>query len=123
MTTIADIVWGTMKDHYRTIVETICHEYETNPKYHIKKVIENGELVGFGVYYDTLDCRVMEAGYYTGTDPRAFFRLWRWGTKGIKILRAVVQKPNKRMVDWYRHMKFAEIAEDMNNIVFEKRRA
>ena len=124
MSDISDIMWETMKDIWMEMAhrscERFCEEYEFNPKYKLKKYYENGKLVGFSVYYDTPEYRMLEAGYHIGTNKLEFIREWHKIIKDVKVLRAYIQKPNIRMIEFYKKMKFKIISEDLNNYIFER---
>jgi RimJ/RimL family protein N-acetyltransferase len=117
---ISDVMWEAMAYYYRETVRRMCEEYETNPKYHVTKVIEGIRLVGFSVYYDENDYRFLEAGYYIGEDKMRFMREWHRLTRGQKKLRANVQRANLPMIRFYKKMGFKIIDEDFNNILFER---
>lgn len=118
---LAYLMWETMKDYWKEIVNNICHEYETNPKYHLDKVYEEGQLKGFFAWYDTEDYRVLEAGYYIGKNPFMALKMYKKMKKGAKVLRALIQKPNKRVWETYLNIGFKIIGEDANNFLLEKR--
>ena len=122
---IKEIMFETMKDTWQKMIvnfcDDICRKYETDDKYKLEKYYENNELMGFSVYYDTPEFRMLEAGYYIGKNKLQFFKSWRNMTKNIKVLRALIQKPNIRMIEFYKSMKFKIIGEDLNNYLFEKR--
>ena len=121
MSEISDIMWETMKGYWRTIVDNICNSYETDSKYHLDKVYEDGQLKGFFAWYDTNDYRMLEAGYYKGTDRLMALKMYRKMKKGAKVLRALVQKPNERVWKTYMAIGFKIIGEDLNNYLLEKR--
>ncbi len=121
MSEISDIMWNTMQSHYRIIVNNICNEYENNPKYTLKKIYEHENLVGFFCYYDTDTYRMLEAGYYIGNNPFTALRMYRWMKKGVKTLRAFIQKSNQKVLDTYLHIGFKVIDKDLNNYLLEWR--
>lgn len=118
---ISDIMWETMKDHWRVMVDTICRGYETDSKYTLEKIHEDGELKGFFVWYDTPDYRMLEAGYYIGNNPFIALKMYKKMKRGAKVLRAFIQKPNERVWKTYLHIGFKVIGEDSNNYLLEKR--
>lgn len=120
MKTIADIMWDTMQGYWRDIVNAMCLKYENDPKYHLEKIFEAGELAGFFVWYDAEKYRMLEAGYYVGKNPFLALRMYRKMAKGAAVLRAFVQKPNERVWRTYLNMGFKIIGEDDNNYLLEK---
>jgi hypothetical protein len=118
---ISDIMWETMKEHWRAMVDTICRGYETDPKYTLEKIYEDGVLKGFFVWYDTPDYRMLEAGYYIGSNPLVALKMYKKMKRGAKVLRAFIQKPNERVWKTYLHIGFKVIGEDLNNYLLEKR--
>lgn len=116
---IWDIMWDTMKDHYKKMVERICRDYETNSKYKLFKIFEDGQLKGFYCYYDTDNYRMLEAGYYVGKDRFMALKMFNKMRQGANVLRACVQKPNERMWQAYIRRGFKIIGEDMNNYILE----
>lgn len=120
MTTIADILWHSMEDNYRAMVDAVCERYENDPRYKLRLFHDDGQLTGFSVYYDTPDYRMLEGGYYIGTNVHTATAMWKWITKGAKTMRAVVQKPNTRMITWYKRRGFRVISDDVNNLLFER---
>ena len=119
MSEISEIMWETMQCHYRAIVENICAEYETNPKYQIKKFYDGLMLTGFCVYYDTAEYRMLEAGYYSGKNKLVALKMWKFCTNGAKVLRAQIQKSNTPMYEFYKKMDFKIIEENLSNYTFE----
>jgi hypothetical protein len=119
MSEISQIMWDTMQTHYRKMVDMICEDYETNPKYTLKKVYENGVVVGFGAWYEENGYRILEAGYFIGKNKTTFFRYWREFAKFPK-LKAFIQKANIRMVDFYKKMGFVVEKEDRLNLLFRR---
>ena len=120
MNTLAGILWQTSEKHLRSAVENLCKDYETNPKYHLKKFFEKGELMGFCVYYDVVDFRVLEGGFYLGNNKTIFLKMWKFCTRGAKKMRALVHKTNYKIIDFFQKMKFKEISEDSCHYVFER---
>ena len=121
MSELSNIMWETMSEHYRNIVDNICNEYENNPKYKIKKFYNNLILEGFCVFYDTPDFRMLEAGYYVGKNRLIALKMWKFCTTGAKALRAQIQKSNTCMYEFYKKMGFKIIEENLSNYIFEKR--
>lgn len=118
---LAEIMFETTKDLYKKSVENICKEYEADKKYHVIKIRENGEIVGFGVYFDTPEYRMLEGGYGVFKDKLTFFREIRKTMKGAKVIRTTVWKSNTPMLNFYTKIGFKIISEDRINIYFEKR--
>lgn len=121
MSAISEIMWESMKGYWREIVDNICNQYETDPKYHIDKVYEDGSLKGFFAWYDTPDYRMLEAGYYIGKNPYMALKMYKKMKRGAAALRALIQKPNKRVWQTYMSIGFKIIGEDLNNYLLEKR--
>ncbi len=119
---ISDILWETMKDHYRKMVDNICERYETDPKYKLFKIYENEELKGFFCYYDTDEYRMLEAGYYIGENPYTTLKMFKKMKQGASVLRAFIQKPNEKVWRTYLRIGFKIIDEDLNNYLLEWRR-
>ena len=118
---LSEIMFDVTKEFYKKSVDDICKEYETDKKYHVIKIRENGEIVGFGVYFDTPDYRMLEGGYGVFKDKLVFFREIRKMMKGAKVVRAIVWKSNTPMLNFYSKIGFKIISEDRLNITFEKR--
>ena len=114
-------MWETMRGYWRKIVDNICNQYETDSKYHLDKIYEDGQLKGFFAWYDTADYRMLEAGYYKGNNPFTALRMYKKMKKGATVLRALIQKPNERIWKTYLHIGFKIIGEDLNNYLMEKR--
>jgi len=118
--TLADIMWNTMKKHYREIVENICNNYEIESKYRLKKIYEKDELVGFYCYYDTPDFRFLEFAAYTGKNRFIATKIWKAMTNTKNNIRLQVQTVNKRMFEFYAKRGFVVIAGDDNNTIMER---
>lgn len=114
-------MWDTMKNYWRDIVNNICQQYETDSKYHLDKIYEDGQLKGFFAWYDTVDYRMLEAGYYTGSNPFVALKMYKKMKKGAKVLRCLIQKPNERVWKTYLNIGFKVIGEDLNNYLLEMR--
>lgn len=119
MNELAEILWETTIEHFKGAIENQCVAYETDSKYHLKKVYEAKVLKGFFVYYDTDDCRVLEGAYYTGKDKLMFLKMWKWSMKGAKVMRILIHKTNIKMIDFVKKVKFKKIDEDTCFYVFE----
>ena len=117
---LADIIWQTMSDKFRKIVEMGCWEYENNPKYKIIKFYEENVLKGFCVYHDENDTRILDEAHYIGNNRFIALKIWRIWTENKSKLRADIQKANTKMIKFMKQMKFKIIGESLTNIVFER---
>jgi hypothetical protein len=122
MNELAKIMWETMSDKYKMIVENICNEYESNPKYTVKKIHEGLNITGFYCYYDTPEFRFIEFGAYTGKNKFMALKMWKELTKGLKVIRLLSQNCNGKMVEFYKRQGFKVIQSDLNNLLMERRR-
>jgi RimJ/RimL family protein N-acetyltransferase len=121
MNEMAEILWETSKEHLKSAVENLCRDYEVNPKYKLKKYFESEKLVGFCVYYDMADFRVLEGGFYIGKNKKMALRMWKWLIKDTKVLKILVHKTNIKMIRFLEKMKFTKINDDACGIVFERK--
>lgn len=117
---LSDIMWQTMQVHIRKGIENICNEYEQNKKYQVLKIKEGGDVKGFGIYHDFKGVRYIHEVHYIGSNKFVSIRFWKWFKKGAKVMRVIIQKSNKVMLDMCLKLGFKIIREDMNNYILER---
>jgi hypothetical protein len=117
---ISDIMYETMKDKIKPIIIHACKEFETNPKYKIKKEYDGLELKGFCIYHDEPDYRVIDECHYIGKDKYAFLRMWKFASSEADKIRVVIPKVSDMLEFYKRVFKFKIIGENLTNFILER---
>jgi hypothetical protein len=118
---IAEILFKANIPTLKKIFANVCHEYETNPKYRVKKIYEDLKLVGFWVYVDEDDgYRNLLEGHYIGKNRCMALKMFREMTFGATKLRAKVQKVNDRVWKTYLRIGFKIVQEDLGNYILQR---
>ena len=118
---MAEILWEASVPNLKNIVEKLCEEYETNPKYKIKKFYEEEKLVGFCIYFDMSGCRVLEAAYYVGKKSvKAGWEMKKFCFTKKVPMRATIHIQNLPMIKFYQKAGFKLIDKYGDSYVFEK---
>lgn len=118
---IHDILWETSHRFIKESIKNICHMYETDHKYNVKKFYDrSNKLEGFAVYCDEKDFRYIAEIHYIGTDKYVALRMYKWLIKGAKKIRLTCQKSNKRIIGFYTNLGYKIIDQDFNNLLLEK---
>jgi len=117
---LVDIACQTMFPIIRKMFEAACHNFETNPKYHIKRFYDDDKLTGFCVYSDEDGHRQINELHYVGKNPFVALKMWRFLSKGAKIIKAQTQKCNTRMVDIMKKLGFVVVGETEYILLFER---
>ena len=115
MSALTSIVIKAMLPAIEKHADMVCNEYETNPKYRILKIED-----GFCVCHDDGDIRWLDEAHYLGNNKFMSVKMWKFMTKGAKILRLPVQKLNTKMVEFYKRIGFKIIQENEINYIMER---
>jgi ribosomal protein S18 acetylase RimI-like enzyme len=115
-----DIVWKRNKKHLYNLIKDKCDEYKNNKKYKINKTYENNKLVGFCVYHDEKEYRFMDEVCYIGQNRYFALKMWRWAIKDAQKIRLIVQKWNKKLIEFYKKTGFKCIDYDEFNYLLER---
>lgn len=118
---MAEILWQSSEKLLKEAVQRIANMYESDEKYKILKIKENGELMGFVIYYDEEDgFRNLAESHYLGKNNYAFLKMAKFCLKDAKKLRVAVLKSSNRMIDFYKNINFKIVNEDLNKLLLER---
>ena len=117
---ICDIMWLTMSDKIRLMVNKACEKYETDAKYQIKKFYEDRMLKGFCVCHDEGEFTVLDEAHYIGFNKYVALKMWKFMTTDKHKLRIICQKVNTKMAELYKRIGFKIVGEDFHNFTFER---
>ena len=121
MSDISDILLIANMPTIKKMLENVCSEYETNSKYHLKRIYEDNKLVGFWVYEDEADgFRNLLEGHYIGNNRFMALKMFREMSLGVTNLRAKVQKVNERIWKTYLRLGFKIVNDDGINYILER---
>ena len=113
-----EIMWEAVKDQWKNGVDRLCEIYEKDPRYTVIKKIENGELMGFGVFHDEGNCRILDGVYSFGQDKTWFLKAYREAMRGVSWARTGVVEP--RMMKFFEKCGFKQIFLDGVSAYYEK---
>ena len=121
MSEISDIMWQTDSEYLKKYITSLCKTYENNLEFRIKRFYENNELKGFCVIKDDNGIRILSEAHYIGTNKYIALQMWKWMTKGAKVVRAAVFNQNIKMLECLKRLKFNIVSESYMNIILERK--
>ena len=117
---MADIAKITMTPIFHKILDKEYLKYDNKDVYTVHKIYENNELVGFCIYHDMDGIRFIDDVHYIGNNNYTFLRMVKKILKGTDKFRAIVQKANTKMVNFYFRVGFNIRDIDPYNLLLER---
>ena len=118
---IADILFIANEQNIKEAIRNNCKIYETDNRYRILRIFENGKLNGFCVISDYNGIRVLSEAHYIGTNKYITIKMWKWATKDAKECRVSILKNNIRMIDFFKRRNFKIVEENEFSVFMQGR--